>query len=499
MTTYDSIVAGSGVSGLTAALLLAMNGRKVLLLEKAPRIGGALARFTREGIPFDTGFHFAGGLTANGVLRQMLTVLGLRDDVEPEFMAPDRAHRFVFESRDTTIDLPCGFNACRKALKGVFPTETTAVDAYFDRIALVRSRTAGMDLSRIDEPSRRLPEETVSLKTVLDGLTGNDVLKGVLCGLGMCYGVKPSEVSFASHARVCYDMYESTARLRNGGDALIRAFAKALRSLDVDIRCQSWITECREIVDDMAQRFVLNSGEEIAARSAVLTIHPRHILDILPRHHISKAFVDRVESFEPSAGFFTVYGVLEGDPDPDFGSSVLSLFPTMDFDCLLDPAYRGETALVVCGTVEHVRGRRCQVVTAFEPSFAEHVAAWQDSRLGCRPPSYVDYKAARVDGIRRHLARYDARYRERFRVLDAASPLTFRDYLHSPDGSAYGIKQKVGQYNLVGRLPIRNLFAAGQSAVLPGVAGAMMSSFIVIRSVVGKDGFNRFVSTRLCN
>ena len=77
--------------------------------------------------------------------------------------------------------------------------------------------------------------------------------------------------------------------------------------------------------------------------------------------------------------------------------------------------------------------------------------------------------------------------------------LTYRDYLHSFDGSAYGIKQKLGQYNLIGRLPVRNLFAAGQSALLPGVAGAMMSSFIVVRSMVGRDAFNRFMGTRLCN
>jgi all-trans-retinol 13,14-reductase len=77
--------------------------------------------------------------------------------------------------------------------------------------------------------------------------------------------------------------------------------------------------------------------------------------------------------------------------------------------------------------------------------------------------------------------------------------LTFRDYLNSPDGSAYGIKQKVGQYNLVGKLPLRNLYAAGQSSLLPGIVGAMMSSFIVARSIIKEDQYNRFLSQNLCN
>ena len=70
------------------------------------------------------------------------------------------------------------------------------------------------------------------------------------------------------------------------------------------------------------------------------------------------------------------------------------------------------------------------------------------------------------------------------RVIDTASSLTYRDYLHNPDGSAYGIRQKIGQFNVVGRLPLSNLYACGQSAILPGVMGAMMSAFFVCRNIM---------------
>ena len=79
-------------------------------------------------------------------------------------------------------------------------------------------------------------------------------------------------------------------------------------------------------------------------------------------------------------------------------------------------------------------------------------------------------------------------------IMDSASMLTFRDYLNNPDGSAYGIKQKIGQHNLVGKLPLHNLYAAGQSAVLPGVVGAMLSSFIVGKLIVGKDKYEKFLN-----
>ena len=81
MDKYDDIVVGSGVSGLTTALILAMNQRKVLLIEKSPKIGGSLSRFYKKGIPFDTGFHFTGGFANDLILSDMLSVLSINDDI----------------------------------------------------------------------------------------------------------------------------------------------------------------------------------------------------------------------------------------------------------------------------------------------------------------------------------------------------------------------------------------------------------------------------------
>ena len=41
---YDNIVVGSGASGLSLAQLLALSGKKVLLIEKGWYLGGSLTR-----------------------------------------------------------------------------------------------------------------------------------------------------------------------------------------------------------------------------------------------------------------------------------------------------------------------------------------------------------------------------------------------------------------------------------------------------------------------
>ena len=76
-----SLVVGSGAGGMTMAVLLALAGRRVTLLEATPRVGGLLRRFHRQGVPFDTGFHFTGGF-GNALPR--CSPLGITDLVHEE-------------------------------------------------------------------------------------------------------------------------------------------------------------------------------------------------------------------------------------------------------------------------------------------------------------------------------------------------------------------------------------------------------------------------------
>ena len=150
-----------------------------------------------------------------------------------------------------------------------------------------------------------------------------------------------------------------------------------------------------------------------------------------------------------------------------------------------------DSSLVIVRSRETVRGRIVHTLTAFEPSFPEETARWADSTTGNRPADYQAFKAARAARIIERIYRACPEYRGHLHLLDSASLLTYRDWLNSPTGAAYGIKQKTRQLNLVGRLPLVNLFAAGQSAILPGVVGAMMSAFVVCRSLLGISSYQQ--------
>ena len=76
--TYNTIIVGGGIAGLTSAAFLSRAGQKVLLIEKNRECGGLVNSFTRDG------FHFDGGVRAledAGIIFPMLKDLGIQLEV----------------------------------------------------------------------------------------------------------------------------------------------------------------------------------------------------------------------------------------------------------------------------------------------------------------------------------------------------------------------------------------------------------------------------------
>lgn len=489
---YDHVVVGAGISGLTAALLLSRQGGRVLILEKAPDIGGSMARFSLDGVPFDTGFHFTGGLSPDGLVYDMLKVLGIEQQIHPVSFSPVDGTRFIFEGSGNAYCFPIDREGSLRVLREKFPDEAGAIETYFQKLDSVCSETTSMNLRTIGESMHLSDEDYVCLADVLDGLFEDPELKAMLAGYCLCYGASPSEISFANHARMVQGMHAGVVRAEGGGDAFVSAIKAELITAGVDIRCRSHVISCEELDERNVGAFRLNNGDLIRFNSAVLTIHPLSMLEMLPKEKLRPAFVKRIEGFQPSFGFFAVFGVCDA---PDLLEDFILLgLPDTNLDTLFKPGRRDMDSMLFCITGKEEGTRTLTILEAVCP---EDMAEWKDSSLMKRPAAYTEYKVRKTDRIMERIYSHLPKLKGHFQVLDSSSPLTFRDYLYSPDGSAYGVKQKMGQFNVLGRLPLRNLYAAGQSSVLPGVMGAMVSSFIVCRQMLDEVEFDCHVNAQL--
>ncbi|NLE54802.1 MAG: hypothetical protein GX617_07685, partial [Lentisphaerae bacterium] len=78
-------------------------------------------------------------------------------------------------------------------------------------------------------------------------------------------------------------------------------------------------------------------------------------------------------------------------------------------------------------------------------------------------------------------------------VLDSATPLTFLRY-SPPRGSAYGVRIKMSESRLAGRLPVNNCFALGHHAIMPGILGSILGAFLTFRLAAGEEQYNAVVA-----
>ncbi|MDX9758726.1 MAG: protoporphyrinogen oxidase [Bacteroidota bacterium] len=74
---YDTIVLGAGISGLTCAFILQRRGRRVLLLEKAARFGGAIRSARDDAWLIEAGPNST--LETNPLLTQLIVDAGVED------------------------------------------------------------------------------------------------------------------------------------------------------------------------------------------------------------------------------------------------------------------------------------------------------------------------------------------------------------------------------------------------------------------------------------
>jgi all-trans-retinol 13,14-reductase len=483
---YDYVIIGAGVSGMTAALILAKDGFDVALVEKSRKTAPLIRGFRRNGTYFDTGFHHTGSLGNNEILDILFHYLGLSDRLEKEPFDPDgfdllRCGQTGFEFR-----FPYGYERIQDRLLEKFPGEAKAINEYlttvkdtFNSFPYINLDPEGLEMSI--QKSVRGP----SLKEFLDRLTDNQQLKWVLSLHCLLHGVPPEEVPFTYNACVAGSYYESVHRIKGGGACLAKAYDSRLKELSVDVYCGQAASKIRVPSDPSSISEVrLQDGTSLQCRGCISTIHPKNFLNLVPESTFRPAYRKRLQQLEETCSAYILYAGCNTLPQSITRNNLL-LTSDWDLTGLRQKDPLENRPLYVCQAHQPNGKALNNGLIAIVPAPGRHTERWSDSNPRKRPKDYIEFKDNTGKRLQRHVEACVPEMAGNIQFAECSTPLTIRDFTNNPFGSIYGVKHKVGQYNPIPVTKVKSLFLAGQATVASGILGTAISAFLACGFILG--------------
>jgi phytoene dehydrogenase-like protein len=486
---HDVVVIGSGMGGLSAGLVLAKKGFKVCVLEQHYRPGGCLHQFFRNRIPFETGFHYVGGVGSDGTLARYLRYLGVYGRLSFQPLDPDGFDLLRFP--EFSFFVPNGWSAFVKRLEDAFPSEKEAIHRY---AVVCKELCRGSHTFSFQPPSGEMGKLTrMALGDFLGGLTANRRLKAVLCGQSMLYGTPPAETPLEVHALVIDSMLQGASGVKGGGDALAAAMVEEIRSHGGVVRLRSRVTHLR-MEGTRLSAAKLESGEEVRGRVFISNAHPKTTLALLPSGVMRPAYVHRVESMREGISCLSGYFVTQ-DRSKLRRHNIYWL-PSEDIDEVYRSHVFGEGGKAEKGVfLSFPRDRDPdsvgpRVVLALALMAYEEVEQFANSKTGKRGDDYQKFKEWHGQTLQDCVEWLLPDLAGKLERVEVSTPLTHRDYTGTPRGAIYGVRHSVdqwGKYALHPRTRIDNLLLTGQNVLLPGVLGVTVSAFITCGFLLGFD------------
>ncbi|MBO3762240.1 NAD(P)/FAD-dependent oxidoreductase [Ciceribacter sp. L1K22] len=294
MTSFDVIVIGGGHNGLTAATKLAKSGRKVIVVEAADRVGGALR-----------GDEFHPGFRADGLAH---IVNRLDPDVADLLDLPTTGNAKPMLTAVLSTDGPAAIleGGYGERLIGVSPAEAEAFSRLREKLLfqagilkrflkrppprigeigardLATFASAGFGLIRKGREEGRdfLRMLLMNVADVADEYLTDDRLKGLLAfdaTLGIHLGPRSPTSLLGLYYRLTGEaMGAAGAQFIPGGGmgALAAAFESAAVEAGVTLRCGSAVARIHADRGTVSG-IVLANGEELTAPVIVSAIHPK--------------------------------------------------------------------------------------------------------------------------------------------------------------------------------------------------------------------------------
>ena len=507
---WDAIVIGSGIGGLTAAMLLSRHaGKRVLVLERHYEIGGFTHTFRRPGFEWDVGLHYIGQLidAHSSVRRAFDHVTTGRVEWKPMPVVYDR---FVFPGN--SFEFGAGLERFRAGLAQSFPQEARAVDSYIAAVQAcnrasglyyaekaipgpIAKIAGGMMRARYMQWARRTTRE------VLESLTSNRELIGVLTAQWGDYGLPPAQSSFAVHATIAEHYFDGASYPIGGAGAVAAAIVPEIERNGGAVVSSAEVSAIL-LEGGRAAGVRMGDGSELRSPLVFSDAGAANTFErLLPANLGALDSLRRgLGALHPSSAHISLYvGLSKTDAELGLTGANLWIYPSLDHDA--------NVARIAADIEAPFPGVYISFPSAKDPSFPSRFpgkstveaiafvpyqafARWSGTRWKRRGEEYDALKQRLADRLRAELEGGVRAVAGHIEHAELSTPLSTRHFMNYASGEAYGIAATPARYlcrELGSRTPIRGLYLTGQDVASLGVAGALFGGVIAASAALGRN------------
>ncbi len=467
-----TVIIGSGITGLAAALLLAKqnNGAEILLLEASKQPAPLLSGFKRSGLHFDTGFHCAGGLRKGGLLRHWLQAIDMWD-----YIGDDNIYPLSEEFRFATSEQKYNF---RPLYSELIPNiaEQFGQESANSFQKLMQEMASILDVSPYTNSNNlNLPklswENSQSITSKLEQYPLPLALKQMLKARCLLYGLTPEKATFHDYSLVGGLYFDSCHGIYGGGKTLVKAALKALKQHNITLRCNSQVSRILH-KEKAFCGLELKNGETIHANTCIFTGHPAQLPNMVDKGVFRPAFIQHIEEMEETANALMLFGE---SSSPYLSDRAVYILPKDLQASVLTPLGNKEPTIYMVG------GKNSKTNTDKYPLVAIVPSASNDFINASKPRShdYLSKKADQAEQVKQYIQKCLPELGP-FKIHEVATAATMQDWVPGSLGSLYGIAHTTSTVPLLPVTRMQGLFLAGQNILLPGILGGIISAALAI-------------------
>lgn len=491
MNKYDVLIIGSGLSGLVCANILAREGMKICLVEKQPGPGGNLLDFKKSGYRFDTGIHYVGAMNPGQPLHAILTYLNISDQLNAMPLDPKGYDIIGFPNAE--IPVPAGIESLRESLLSWFPTGKPAVERY---TTLLRDGIRRFPLYHLQPGIGEWPPPFSQTGTadyfagIGNGVTSRDglvSLAGFLGGNSFLYGGY-RDTPLSTTLLINHSFLSGPCRIAGGSSTIASLLTQSLTARGGNLNIGQSVKEILPVKEG----FIVRSHQKVEwqAGKIISTIHPRETIAMVPPGSLPRAYCKRLNSLADYCGAFILFiGLKPGL----FRYPHYNYYYHRSYEPWLPEPSRPDDwphmflLTAGCDVAGQEYATTLTVMTYMDFSM---VAPWKNTETGHRGDEYEHFKESMKEKL---LTLVAGRFPDLPGAIDRiwiSTPLTFRDYTGTPEGSLYGIRRiaNVAQTSFIHhRTRIPGLYMAGQSTHTHGAVGVAIGAVATCGEILGMD------------